>query len=236
MNHAKHVEDMAQALLAARRERRQQPLPATAPTETEAYAVQERVAELMGFGPRAGALHWKAGPVVEGAPQIFSPLPPAGVLASPALCEASEHHHLAIEAEVAFRFGAAATPVAMCAAIELVDTRWQGGLQAGPRAKLADFMVHGALVLGAWQPMREDIDWAAQACRVRIGAQVHEFRGSHVNVDPLAVLPGWMRHVHDVREGMVVTTGTWCGLLWATPDDEVTVTFDGIGEAVLRFG
>jgi 2-keto-4-pentenoate hydratase len=152
------------------------------------------------------------------------------------LLEASALHHLAIEAEVAFRFGADATPVEMCAAIEVVDTRWQGGLQGNARAKLADFMVHGALVLGDWAPVREGIDWARQPCRVTIGAQAHDFHGSHVNVDPLAVLPGWMRHVHDVREGMVVTTGTWCGLLWATPEDTVTVAFDGIGEAVLRFG
>jgi 2-keto-4-pentenoate hydratase len=53
------------------------------------------------------------------------------------------------------------------------------------------------------------------------------------------VLPGWLRHATrdgaTLRAGTVVTTGSWCGVLFAHAGDRVTVTFDGVGIASVQF-
>ena len=126
----------------------------------------------------------------------------------------------------------------MCVSIEIVESRWAEGLAAPALAKLADLQSHGALVLGTWKPFVAR-DWAAQACRVRIGAQpLREFHGSHSMGDPAFVLPAWLRHATrdgaTMPAGTVVTTGTWCGVLQAQAGDEVEVHFDGIGGTRVR--
>ena len=55
----------------------------------------------------------------------------------------------------------------MAVSIELVDSRWQQGVQAPALLKLADLSSHGALVLGEWIPFAAR-DWAAQRATVRI--------------------------------------------------------------------
>jgi 2-keto-4-pentenoate hydratase len=71
---------------------------------------------------------------------------------------------------------------------------------------------------------------------VAIGsAPARQFQGSHSLGDPAWLLAQWLRHVArngaTVPAGTVVTTGTWCGMLPASPGDLVTVRFDGIGYA-----
>ena len=87
----------------------------------------------------------------------------------------------------------------MCVSIELVDSRWSEALEAPALAKLADLQSHGALVLGAWQPFPAR-DWAAQICRVRIGARpALRFQGTHSMGDPAWLLPAWLRHATQRR-------------------------------------
>ncbi|MFI4928121.1 MAG: fumarylacetoacetate hydrolase family protein, partial [Burkholderiales bacterium] len=94
---------------------------------------------------------------------------------------------------------------------------------------------HGALVLGRWRPF-EARDWAEQACTVQIGAAAPQsFRGTYALGDPVWLLPTWLRHATrhgaTVPKGTVITTGTWCGMLEASPGDKVHAVFEGIGEA-----
>jgi 2-keto-4-pentenoate hydratase len=241
------IDAVVQALVDARRQRRQQaaaPYAGELADDREAYAVQDRVSQALGWGPAGQARHWKSGGPSPSARQTHAPLPPPGVHDSPARLQAGDFHQLGIEAEIAFRVGVDTPPQgvagaidAMCVAIELVDTRWVEGPDAPPMLKLADLQAHGALVLGAWQRLR-DVDWRDQPCRVHIGAQASEFRGSHSFGDPRDVLPRWAEHVASeagiVRAGTIVTTGTWCGLLTARAGDEVTVDFPGIGRALLQ--
>ncbi len=128
---------------------------------------------------------------------------------------------------------------AMAVSIEVVDSRWAEGFAAPQLLKLADLQSHGALVLGDWAPYAAR-DWAAQTCRVQIGSNPpFESRGAHSMGDPAFVLAGWLRHATrggaTVAKGTVVTTGTWCGILMAARGDLVTVEFEGIGSASLRF-
>jgi 2-keto-4-pentenoate hydratase/2-oxohepta-3-ene-1,7-dioic acid hydratase in catechol pathway len=223
------------------------------PDAAAAYAVQDGVAQALGWFGDAVPRYWKSGGPSPTAVQTHAPLPPAGVWASPAAAGDWPLRLRGIEAEIALRLGrdvdealAAGTDAdtadalvdAMCVSIEIVDSRWSAGLQAGPLAKLADLQLHGALVLGAWVPYTPR-DWAQQRCRVTIGhAPVVEHRGTHSFGNPVHVLPRWLRHAtrggRCLPAGTVVTTGTWCGLPLAAAGDRVQVEFPGIGNAEVR--
>jgi 2-keto-4-pentenoate hydratase len=239
----------AQALLEARRSRR--PVPAVElPDAAAAYAVQDRVAQSLGWFGGGAPRHWKSGGPSRDAPATHAPLPPAGVWASGASAGDWPFQFRGIEAEIALRLarsvdaaqaaaldaaGAAALVDALCVSIELVDSRWAEGRAAPALAKLADLQSHGALVLGDWVPFAPR-DWAAQVCRVTIGAAAPtEHRGTHSYGDPAWGLPAWLRHAtrHGamVPAGTVLTTGTWCGLPMASAGDRVVVEFPGIGRA-----
>ncbi len=223
------------------------------PDAAAAYAVQDGVAQAMGWFGAAMPTYWKSGGPSPTAVQTHAPLPPAGVWASPADARGWLFQFRGIEAEIALRLGrdvdealaagldgdaAGALVDAMCVSIEIVDSRWAAGAGAAPLAKLADLQSHGALVLGAWAPYATR-DWAAQLCRVAIGrAPVAEHRGTHSFGNPVHVLPQWLRHAtRDGRRlaaGTVVTTGTWCGLPMAAAGDRVHVEFPGIGRAEVQ--
>ena len=244
------IEHTAALLLSARRGAGPQPAP-TLPDATSAYAVQAAVARALGWfngTPR----HWKSGGPARDVVATHAPLPPAGVLPSPADASSRSFQLRGIEAEVALRLRvpvdgtrAAAFDIAqtadivdaMCVSIELIDSRWAEGLQAPPLAKLADLQSHGTLVLGEWVPYQAR-DWPAQRCRVLIGGVAREFTGSHTMGDPAWVLAAWLRHATRdgavLAAGSVVTTGTWCGILQAQAGDAVQVDFDGIGQARLQ--
>lgn len=249
---------MSQRSLAADRLRRAhrgeglQPAAALA-DETEAYAVLDDVARALHWFGEAVPTHWKSGgPAPCGQ---HAPLPPAGVRPSPASLSDIRLTLRGIEAEVALRLGepvdaaraagidragALALVDGMAVAIEVVDSRWHEGLDAPPLARLADLLCHGALVIGTWVPVDRTRDWSAQAGRVRVGDGAWQtFRGSHPMASPAAVLPAWLRHAtrHGavLPAGSVVTTGSWCPLLHASPGDAVEAAFDGIGDARLVF-
>lgn len=242
------VDTTVQALLRARRT--QATVPAVAPPDVEAaYAAQEAVGRALGWFGAAPARCWKSGGPSRDQPLTHAPLPPEGVWASGHDARAWPFHFRGIEAEIALRLGhevdaalarrldlAAATALvdALCVSIEVVDSRWTEARDAPALARLADLASHGALVLGDWQPFAPR-DWGAQVCRVTIGGAEQRFQGSHSLADPAFVLPAWLRHATrdgaTLPAGSVVSTGTWCGLLFARPGQRVRVVFDGIGEA-----
>ena len=224
-------------------------LPQAVTTADDGYLVQAAVANELGWFDAGVPVHWKSGGASRSAVMTHAPLPPAGVWASPADAKAWPFNWRVIEAEIALRLGrpvdaalaatldmesATALIDAMTVSIEVVDSRWKQNFKAPALMRLADLQSHGALVLGDWQPFAPR-DWAAQTCHVTIGAAEQRFQGSHSLADPAFVLPAWLRHAtrHGgvVPAGSVVTTGTWCGLLFAQPGELVTVTFDGIGDA-----
>jgi len=228
------------------------------PDIATAYAVQDAVAATLGWFPGPVPLYWKGGAPNTSSPANYSPLPPDGVQASPATRPWSGHFMHAIEAEVAVRVGSALSAEqaasitaanlgevldAMAVSIELVDSRWQQGTQAAPLLRTADMQVHGALTLGDWQPfaLRSEAAWAAQVCEVYVDGKAQGdqgfYTGSHPTVDPLWVVPLWLRHLAErygsVPAGALITTGSWCGLLKLSAPATVRTVFPGIGEASL---
>lgn len=218
----------------------------------DAYLVQAALGNELGWFNDVPARHWKSGGASRSAVMTHAPLPPAGVWSSPADARAWPFRLRFIEAEIALRLGqavdadlaagldmasAAELVDAMAVSIEIVDSRWQQGFAAPTLLRLADLQSHGALVLGEWVAC-DTRDWSAQSCRVQIGEQVTEYRGTHSCGDPAWVLPDWLRHATRegavLRAGSVVSTGTWCGAVPAQPGDAVSVQFDGIGQAQLQ--
>jgi 2-keto-4-pentenoate hydratase len=249
-------EAVARALLAARHARRPADARAleTALTGPEdAYAAQALVAREGAFHAPGLPRFWKSGGPSRPSLLVHAGVPDAGVRHSPANARDLHFNIRLIEAEVALRLGRDVTPDeaarlthegaaalvdAMAAAIEVVDSRWQQGVQAAALLKLADLQSHGALVLGAWRAF-EPRDWDRQDCTVRIGdAPAQTFRGTHALHDPAWLLPIWLRHAtrqgETVPRGTVVTTGTWCGMLPAEAGDRVRVAFEGLGEAEVQ--
>jgi 2-keto-4-pentenoate hydratase/2-oxohepta-3-ene-1,7-dioic acid hydratase in catechol pathway len=250
------IDAVADALVRARRDHT---LPLAAPmadalgSADDAYAVQQRVAGELGWFATSPPRYWKAGGPSRDAELTCAPLPPAGVWTSPARAGHWPFHMRGIEAEVALRLGrevdqalastldadsARALVDAMAVSIEIVDSRWQDGLDAPALCKLADLQSHGAMVLGDWIPFAVR-DWSAQTCEVRIGTQaLVERRGTHSLGDPAYLLPAWLRHATRnggrIAAGTVVTTGTWVGILTAAGGDLVTVEFPGIGRASVQ--
>lgn len=245
------IDRAADALIAARRSHQPAVAVEVADAAT-AYAVQQRVGEVLGLFATP-ARHWKSGgPDV--ARQNHAPLPDAGVWTSPADASARHFFKPGIEAEIALRLKTDVTPGvaagldfngapdlvgAVAVTIEIVDFRWAAAADAPALAKLADFQSHGALVVGAWIDYDRRRDWANQALEVRIGnAPVRQYRGSHEMIDPVRVLPNWLRHATQggktVPAGTIVTAGSWCGLLPAARGDQVDVTFTGLGTVSVK--
>ncbi|MGO4330426.1 fumarylacetoacetate hydrolase family protein [Cupriavidus sp. 2TAF22] len=249
-----NIDRVAQALLSARGERRcaDAELFATAlENADQAYAVQAIVARSLGWKD-AGTAYWKSGGASRDATLTHAQLPSAGVWASPAQAGDWPFTRRGIEAEIALRIGrsvdaaqaasldragAGALVDAMAVSIEVVDSRWQQYVAAPALLKLADLQSHGALVLGEWRDY-VGRDWATQRCRVQIGTEATERRGTHALGDPAYGLLAWLRHAtregRRVEAGTVVTTGTWVGILDASEGDLVTAEFDGIGHASVQ--
>lgn len=203
--------------------------------ETDAYAVQDGVATMLGWP----ATRWKSGGAGPGGPFSHSPVRPSlgGEL-------------LGIEAEVALRLARDVTPEeaagplgsalidGMCIAVECVASRWQQGLAAPALLRMADFQSNAGLLLGPWQPWQA-LDWARLGWRLALqGEPDVERRGGHSLADPAGVLPAWLRHVTrhgaTARAGTVVTTGAWGGLHGLTGALQGALVIEGLGRVDIQ--
>jgi 2-keto-4-pentenoate hydratase len=250
------VEAVAHALLYARASGQVAP---TAPfahvlsQPEEAYAVQALVAQRMGWQGEAPARYWKSGGASRDSVITHAALPPEGVWASPARAGDWPLHLHGVEAEIALRLACDVTPAmaasadqataqswveSMTVAIELISTHWSDGYDTPPLLKLADFQVHGALVLSEWQPW-QDLDWGALGLTIEVDAVVVDTRvGTHPLGHPTWGLSAFLqhatRHGQTLGKGCVVTTGSWNGVYRARAGDHVAVRFDGLGEASVQ--
>ncbi|HEY7788336.1 MAG TPA: fumarylacetoacetate hydrolase family protein [Casimicrobiaceae bacterium] len=241
------------ALLHARRERkpiavRGLPVPRS---DAEAYAVQQALADACGWFDSSRPRAWKVGAAGREAVPNAAPLPPQGVVQSPAAFVARTFNRILIEGEVAFRLraplAAGADPAQVADAIgdwlvtiEVVDPRYADMDAANSTLRLADQGLHGALVVGTGGRFPEAIDWTSLVARVRRnGEVVKETRGGHPLGDLLFLLPWLARHAAErgspLGVGDVITAGTWTGVVEAFSGQTIDVEFPAIGRASARF-
>lgn len=215
----------------------------------EAYRIQEGVLRSLSNGRRPTA--WKIGPARDGSDPLASPVPPAGVHRGPAEIALGDRIVLGVEAEIAFRFGAAPrvdftrfdealeSVDEALVLIELCETRLADWSEASPLWRLADFQSHGAFVTGSGTRDWRALDYAKQEAELRIDGHIAaRGAGGHPTRD-LPQMVAWAVR-HCARRGMpleagdVVTCGTWTGLTVVKPGEEVVAAFDRIGDARLR--
>ncbi|HEV8096826.1 MAG TPA: fumarylacetoacetate hydrolase family protein [Burkholderiales bacterium] len=245
------IERIAALFAAAHRTRRPLAIPDDVLLDSpeDAYRLQDAVfAQLWPGKPPAA---WKVGSPGEGVEPTGAPI--ASVHASPARLASAGRSMIGIEAEIAFRVGRdvamskdpptqsdlAASVIEALVTIEICDTRLADWKNASPLWKLADFQSNSALVTGSGTRAWREIDFAVQAVELRIGARTIAARGAHPWGDPFRLLP-WaaahcVRRSSPLRAGDLVTTGSWTGMEFAQPGEEIVARFPGIGEARVRF-
>jgi 2-keto-4-pentenoate hydratase len=214
----------------------------------DAYRVQHMVFASLWPGERPKA--WKIGAPSDEVEPTASPI--HSVYRSPATVPAGGLNMIGIEVEIAFRvardlpareepFPEADVTAAIgeaLVAIELCDTRLADWSRAPALWKLADFQSNAALIVGSGTRDWRGIDFRSQRVELRIGERSIAALGAHPLGNPSHLLPRIAAHcarrTDGLRAGDVVTTGSWTGMEFALPGEEISARFPGIGEAVLR--
>ncbi|MEH6628860.1 MAG: fumarylacetoacetate hydrolase family protein [Motiliproteus sp.] len=220
----------------------------------EAYAIQDAVAQRR-WMEKGGRTHtWKTGaPNNETAPYA-APIPPNVVYDGPAELRSNRFHIIGIESELAYRFARDLPPkdtpytaeeiidavAGVYVAIEVVDTRLKDWQQAGKLWQLADNQITGALVMGSGRKDWNCLDPVQQSVELLVdGELLVSNQGSHPLGDPRPLVTWIINHCAGrnggVKEGDIVTTGSWTGLEFIEPGSHVVARFPGIGEATVSF-
>jgi len=244
------VETLAELLLKARREREPLDIPAgmAEPSLEEAYAVQDKVVAALG-----GNGGWKVGAASPTAEPRCAPLPAGLIFRGPARLPASEYGRLGIEAEVAFRVTTDLPPRekpysrsevmaavgAVCAAIEVVDSRWRAWPQVAPGWAVADLSANGALIHGTGLSAWHEIDLSIAPIRLEIeGHPAADAIGGNAAGDPVRLMVWLANHASrrgaGLKVGDVVTTGSCTGMSFADAGSQIRVALRGIGEVEVR--
>ncbi len=211
----------------------------------EVYHVQDLVYARLANGARPVA--WKVGGPGDEAEPTIAPILPRRVLTSPARIAAGDFHVIGVEAEIAFRFvrdlqdgeDIASAIGDAVAAIELCDSRLADWTSAAPLWKLADNQMNWGLVVGAGTTRWQHVDFKAQRAELWIGgARRFDVMGAHPYGNPFRLMRWTLSHLAQraggVHAGDIVTTGSWGGMHFAAPGDEIIARFPGIGEAAVR--
>ena len=248
MNSTDRVANAARLLLDARATRtRLISLPARATPQSldEAYAIQDAIVAATG-----AIAAWKVGAKSPRDEPQCAPICAAWLHRSPARFTAGSFALYGIEAELAFTLAhylpqrdaryttdeIAASIASVHQVIEVVESRYVDFNGVDPLSRLADFVSHGALVVGPGVPLPSGFDVDQQGVELDIdgNAMLHG-RGSNPAGDPFRLI-AWLAHHAAARcggltEGTIVTTGSWTGLVIAPQGAGVAARFFGIGEA-----
>lgn len=244
------IDAVARRLITGWRTGRRQPLSGLAlPDTAAAYAVQRRVSDVLGWFDGARPAAWKLG----GAP--------GGMISAAAVPAIAIHRsgwhvplgyatELGIEGELVVRLGRDLTNTpdlteirfaidAWLPAIELCDTRLEGGINADPLLRLADQQLNRALILGDAVKLLDLPNWSHQTAKVWVDShEVLSADGSHPFLDPLSSLPWLARHAAaqgtPLRAGDLIATGSWTGIYWANPGQTIIFNLIGVGEVRLN--
>jgi len=213
-------------------------------TIDEAHAIQDAMARLLGE-TIAG---WKVGV----SRPIRGAVLASRLLSSPAVLHAAKMIRRVVEGEVAFVFHRALPPrehdydreevaeaVSACAAIEVVDSRYENQAEQPEFDRIADFFGNSALVLGPQVREWRHRPFATVHVSLTIdGHSIVDRQGGHASGDPLhacVLFVNAMRVSAGVPAGMAVTTGTYTGAPALPIGSTAVVAIDGLGQAQVSF-
>ncbi len=240
----------AEFLLAARRTSTYDPMPeALRPLDEEAaYAIQAQCMAALGL---IGG--WKVGAAGPEAPPSCAPMPEDGLHTSPAVLHGAAFTSREIESEIAFVVGTDLPPrtvaytedevsaaLASChAGLEVLQSRFADPDGTDALSNLADFIRHGAYVLGPPVGPWQAIDFAALPVRQVIAGEAIERIGNPAG-DMMRLIV-WLANVGAVwagglKAGQIVTCGSWTGKLTAPVGAVVSARFGDLPGVELRFG
>lgn len=243
----------ADLLLAARRNH--EPLKALpdelAPVNAaEAAVIQDVMNEA--FSPVGGWKIGSAGP--EGVP-AFCAMPAAWMGANGALFRGHRHRLRGVEAEIAFRIGNALPPrelpytrdevlgaIASChPAVEVLESGFEDPFAVPDLQRMADLSVHGGFVAGEPVEHWQQIDWSTEHVVLTVDGAVRvEKTGSSPSGPDLVRLLVYLANEGSARTGGLnagewITTGSWTGATWVSPNSEVLARFSHAGSAGMQF-
>ena len=213
---------------------------------TEAYAVQERVMQLL--KQSVGA--WKVGGPLHGQP-MFAPVFAKDVSTSPAKVSCGQS--VGIECEIAFLLKSDLPPSATDYAkeeiidavgavlplIETVTSRLQAFETAPVFWKLADNQVNGGLVLGDHQCRIDPVFWRRADISLGVnGKTLKQVKGANPGGDSLELLR-WLAnaagaHCGGLNAGQIVTTGSYTGIDMFDTGTSIQADFGPLGRIEIQ--
>jgi 2-keto-4-pentenoate hydratase len=227
-------------------------------TMDEAYATQWEIARLSGHrvcGFKVGSTSVEAQRLLGTNEPGSGPLLAPFVHESPAAIAISNAHMPAVEGEFAFRLSqslppraepygreeVAAAVGAIAGAIEVVGTRFMGGLSGkGRLLTTADGGVNIALALGRWCSDWRRWDLPAHAVSMTVNSETKgEGTGARALGDPMNVLI-WLANQQSrvgrgLEAGAIITTGTCTGLDPVRVGDRAIADFGALGIVDIAF-
>lgn len=230
-------------------------------TVADGYAVQRAlhaVLEAAGHGPRGGHKIGCTTAVMQAylgidhpcAGEVFA----STVSAPGATLPLAGFHRVGVECEIAARLGAdlagrtgghdrdsvAEAVDSLMAGIELVDDRYADYTALPAPVLIADDFFNAGVVLGTPVPDWRRLDLAAiQGVMTIDGAEAGRGRGADILGHPLAALAWLADHRAaagtPLRAGEFVMLGSVVKTVWIEAPATVTIRFEGLGEASVRF-
>ncbi|MBP6019145.1 MAG: 2-oxopent-4-enoate hydratase [Burkholderiaceae bacterium] len=219
-------------------------------TAEQAYAIQDEV--IRALGPVGG---WKVGAKTHHGEPTCAPLPQATIFKTPATLDSKCFPLRGLEIEVGFVLNAdlplttrpytlsdVLTAVGyVCAAIEIVESRFLDRHQVDYLSTLADMASHGGLVYQTGGPDTQSVDLSPATQASLSLSTISKVAAISQNAagDVLRLLPWLANHAAQrhggLRKGQVIITGSCMPMLFALPEEDVTAEIEGLGKLSLHF-